>query len=83
MLLGLANWTWTKAMDEPLPPRPTLFFDLVLPSRSKYLFLNFWIADSHVATPLPVSFARQIGHTKKEKIRLDFAAETAKVAIRC
>lgn len=51
LFCGTAYWTSLQAMDEPLPQRPTLFFDLVLPSRSKHLFLNFWIADTHVATP--------------------------------
>jgi hypothetical protein len=35
-------------MDEPFPERPALFFDFVLPSRSKDLFSNVWIADPHL-----------------------------------
>ena len=39
-------------MDESLPERPALFFDFVLPPRSKELFANLWIADPHDTTPM-------------------------------
>ena len=46
--LGSANRTALQAMDESFPKRPALFFDFVLPSRSKDLFSNVWIADPHL-----------------------------------
>jgi hypothetical protein len=46
---GLANRAALQTMNEPFPERPALFRDFVLPSRSKHFFLNFWVADSHVA----------------------------------
>jgi len=38
-------------MDKSLPERPALFFDFVLPFRSKDLLPNLWIADPHGTTP--------------------------------
>jgi hypothetical protein len=46
--LGCANRAALQTMDEPFPERPALFFDFVLPSRSKDLFSNVWIADPHL-----------------------------------
>ena len=42
-----ANWTALETMDESFPQWPALLFDFVLPSRSKHLLLNLWIADAH------------------------------------
>ena len=49
---GLANRAALQAVDESFPERPALFFGFVLPSRSKHLFLNLWIADPHTTTPI-------------------------------
>ena len=49
--LGPANQAALQAMDESFPEWPALFFDFVLPSRSKDLFSNLWIADPHGTTP--------------------------------
>jgi hypothetical protein len=46
-----ANRAALQAMDKSFPEWPALFFDFVLPSRSKDLFSNFWIADPHGTTP--------------------------------
>ena len=89
MLFGLANWTWLKAMDELLPSRPTLFFDLVLPSRSKYLLLNLWIADSHCYNSnVLVASGELDGVSEKERLlyspiqRTLVASETITLKIR-
>jgi hypothetical protein len=64
---GPAYRAGLQAMDEPLPQWPTLFFDLVLPSRSKYLFLNFWIADTHVENSKAVSLEGPNGSSGKKR----------------
>jgi hypothetical protein len=63
-------------MDESFPERPTLFFDFVLPSRPKYLFLNLWITDPHMTTP-KLSLA-----LVQKRASVDGAAKTEADAIR-
>jgi hypothetical protein len=65
---GLAYRAGLQAMDEPLPQWPTLFFDLVLPSRSKHLFLDFWIADTHVENSKAVNLEEPKRKFGKEKL---------------
>jgi hypothetical protein len=59
--IGSTDWAALQAMDESLPERPPLFFDFVLPFRSKDLFTNFWIADSHGTTPTSNGFENSEG----------------------
>ena len=47
VFFGLAYRATLQAMEKLFPERPALFFDFVLPSRSKHFLLNLWIADSH------------------------------------
>jgi hypothetical protein len=75
---GPANRAALQAMDKSFPEWPALFFDFVLPSRSKDLFSNFWIADPHGTTPT----LNDLGNSEKvleDGPRLDFVAEITNV----
>jgi hypothetical protein len=76
--LGPANRAALQAMDKSFTEWPALFFDFVLPSRSKDLFSNFWIAAPHGTTPT----LNDLGNSEKileDGPRLDFVAEITNV----
>jgi hypothetical protein len=53
-LLCFAYRATLEAMDQSLPPRPSLFVRLVFiqkPSSFRQLFSNFWVTHPHTATP--------------------------------